>query len=140
MIDFKVAVGKRLLLVDDDIQQLEWRTLVLNMSGFAVIPACSPLEAMSIMAQQPAYQVDVAVLDYHMPVMNGCVLADYLKSRYPDLKIILHSGTVEIPENEMSSVDVFVPKSDGIGTLLAQVSEFAQIRPTTHCAVIAREA
>jgi CheY-like chemotaxis protein len=132
MIDFKVATNTTLLLVDDDVQQLEWCALVLRMSGFSVITAVGPLEAMSIIAQQAACKVDVAVIDYQLPVMNGCVLAAYLRSRYPDLKIILHSGTIEIPASEMSNVDVFVPKSDGIGMLLAQVTEFARISPTPH--------
>jgi hypothetical protein len=57
-----------------------------------------------------------------MPVMNGCVLADYLKARYPDLKIILHSGLLDIPESEMSSVDSFVPKGGGIVRLLGEIS------------------
>jgi two-component system, response regulator PdtaR len=140
MVDLKRAINTTLLLVDDDIQQLELRAIVLKMCGFSVITASGPLEAISIIAQQPACRADVAVVDYHMPVMNGCILAAYLRSRYPDMKIILCSGTVEIPESELSSVDVFVPKSDGIGTLLAQVAEFAQVSQTTHGAVLAREA
>jgi hypothetical protein len=38
-----------------------------------------------------------------MAAMNGGILADYLKARYPDLKIILHSGALHIPESGMSS-------------------------------------
>ena len=56
----------------------------------------------------------MAILDYEMPMMNGCVLADYLKARYPDLKIILHSGLLDIPENEMNSIGSVVPKGDGM--------------------------
>jgi CheY-like chemotaxis protein len=67
--------------------------------------------------------VAVAVLDYEMPAMNGCLLADYLRARDPDLKIILHSGAVAIPEEQMTSVDVFVPKGNGIQTLLAHIAE-----------------
>ena len=139
MVDFKRAINTTLLLVDDDIQQLELRAIVLEMCGFSVITAAGPLEAISIIAQQPAYRPDIAVVDYHMPVMNGCVLAAYLKSRYPHMKIILCTGTVEIPESELSSVDVFVPKSDGIGTLLAQVAEFAHVSTTVHDIVVTRE-
>ena len=83
MVDFRRAINTTLLLVDDDIQQLELRALVLKMCGFSVITAAAPLEAISIMTQQPAFRADVAVLDYHMPVMNGCILAEYLRSRIP---------------------------------------------------------
>jgi CheY-like chemotaxis protein len=132
MLDFKAAIDTNLLLVDDDVDQLELRALVLKMSGFTVLTAGSPVEAISMMAQHPTQKVDVAVLDYHMPVMNGCMLADYLRSRYPGLKIILHSAAVDIPKSQMSSVDVFVSKLDGLDPLLAQVSEFAQVHTTAQ--------
>ncbi|MCU1222357.1 MAG: response regulator receiver protein [Edaphobacter sp.] len=125
MINIRIAIHTTLLLVDDDIDQLELRALVLKMSGFTVLTASSPVEAISIMTQGRGDTVDVAVVEYHMPVTNGCVLAEYLRSRYPDLKIILHSAALDIPKSEMSSVDVFVPKSESIAPLLAQVSEFA---------------
>ena len=131
MIDIKIAMRTTLLLVDDDIDQLEMRALMLKMLGFTVLSASSPVEAISIMARGNGEDVDVAVLDYHMPVMNGCILADYLKSRHPGLKIILYSTALDISENEMSGVDVFVPKSEGLESLLVQVSEFVEVRATT---------
>src|SRR6202008_4904359 len=115
-----------LLMVDDDIQQLELRGLVLRMSGFTVLNASSPVEAISLMAQPRSAQVNVAILDYNMPSMNGCVLADYLRARHPDLKIVLHSANTDIPEGELSSVDGFVPKGDGVERLIEEVSVLAQ--------------
>jgi DNA-binding NtrC family response regulator len=126
MIDFKTALRTTVLLVDDDVAQLELRVLAMQMSGFSVFSAGSPKDAISIMSQYRRRKVDVAVLDYNMPGMNGCVLADYLRCRYPEMKIILYSGATDISENEMGSIDVFVPKSNGIGSLLAQISEFAE--------------
>src|SRR5215470_7606004 len=101
MINFKAALRTTLLLVDDDRLQLELRALVLKMSGFSVLTASSPAEAISIVAQHPEREIDLAIVDYQMPLMNGCVLADYLKERYRGLKVILHSGEMEIPESEM---------------------------------------
>ena len=131
MIDIKIAIRTTLLLVDDDIDQLELRTLMLKMLGFTVLSASRPVDAISIMAHGNGEEVDVAVLDYHMPVMNGCILADYLKSRYPDMKTILYSAALDVLDSEMSGVDVFVSKSAGLEPLLAQVSQFAQGRATT---------
>jgi CheY-like chemotaxis protein len=122
MVDYNVAVNTTLLLVDDDMHQLELGSLVLKKSGFMVLTAGSPIEALAILAQPVGRKVNVAILDYEMPGMNGCVLADYLKARHPDLKIILHSGLLDIPESEMNSVDSFVPKGNGILQLLAQIS------------------
>jgi CheY-like chemotaxis protein len=118
------------LLVDDEAEHLRLRAHVMTVRGFSVITAGDPLKALSMM-ERSKEKVDVAVLDYHMPEMSGCVLADHLRSMRPEMKIILNSGAIDIPKGEMTSVDVFIPKGDGIARLLAQVAEFAQATPET---------
>jgi DNA-binding NtrC family response regulator len=137
--DFKAAARMTLLLVDDDINQLKLLALALRMSGMTVLTAGSAIEALSILAEEHARKVDVAVLDYEMPAMNGCVLASYLRARYPELKIILHSGALDIPEAEMVSVHSFVPKGDGTRLLLEEVSQVSQVRPEHGLAPPRRE-
>jgi CheY-like chemotaxis protein len=132
MIDFRVAVRTTLLLVDDDIQQLDLLALTMRMSGFSVVTTSSPLEAISLMNEHCLRKIDVAVIDYHMAVMNGCILAAYLKARYPELKIVvLYSGALDIPEDEMMNPDGFISKSDGIGALFSKITEFGQIDPAS---------
>jgi len=121
MVDSKATI-RTLLLVDDDNYQLELRAVVLKMSGFTVLTAASPLEAILISAKHCKQALDLAVLDYEMPVMNGCVLAGYLRSRHPELKIILHSGAIDIPEDQISSVNSLVGKGEGVARLLQQIS------------------
>jgi two-component system cell cycle sensor histidine kinase/response regulator CckA len=91
-------VPARVLLVDDDLQHLELRAQVMKVCGFSVITAPGPMEAMSILAETIDI-FDIAVIDYHMPLMNGCLLVDRLKSMCPEMKIILHSGAVAVPES-----------------------------------------
>jgi CheY-like chemotaxis protein len=71
--------------------------------------------------------IDLAILDYNMPVMNGCALAQRLRSIYPKLKTILHSGATDIPPSEMTSVDVLIHKGDGVAPLLDQIVKFARV-------------
>jgi CheY-like chemotaxis protein len=125
-------VPTRVLLVDDDIQPLELRAEVLRMNGFSVISAPGGVEAMAIMAASPE-GIDVAVLDYQMPIMNGGVLAKRLRSLCPDVKIILHSGAVDIPCCAMTSVDAFIPKGDGMATLIGQIVAFVRPGVPTRC-------
>jgi CheY-like chemotaxis protein len=126
MKDDKLAKPTTLLLVDDDVELLEVYAVALKIYGFSVVTASSPVDALTIMEQRAVDSIETAVVDYHMPMMNGCVLADYLRARHPGLKIILHSGVLEIPEREMSSIDAFVPKGEGIRPLLAQIFELEQ--------------
>jgi DNA-binding NtrC family response regulator len=128
MIDFRVAIRTTLLLVDDDIQQLDLLDLTMKMSGFSVVTANSPMDAISLMNEHTIRKIDVAVIGYHMPVMNGCVLAAYLKARYPELKIVLYSAALDVPEGEMMSLDGFISKGEGIGALLSKITEFQDYR------------
>src|SRR5882672_10438062 len=119
MIDVKV------LLVDDEVQHLELRAAVMQTYGFSVITASDPVETISIFAKTTDI-ITVAILDYDMPAMNGCLLANRLRSMQPEFKIILYSGAVDIPESEMTSIDFFVPKSEGMAAILKQIADFAQ--------------
>jgi len=129
MINFKAAIHTTVLVVNDDVRQLELHALRMELSGFSVITAVGPGEAISIMNEASSRRVDVAVIDYHMPVMNGCILAVYLKTRYPQMKVVLYSGAIDISEDELTSVDAFISKSEGLGSLLVTITEVRQMGP-----------
>ena len=76
----------RLLIVDDDEQMR--RTLVgrFERKGLAVSNAGSGEQALVIAAKA---RFDVAVLDLHLPGINGVELLEKLKERQPDLEALL---------------------------------------------------
>jgi len=124
----------RILLVDDEIPQLLLRAQVMSLRGFPVLTAESPGEAIAILAEETIEKVELVVVDYNMPGMNGCDLADLLKVMRPELKIILYSGATDVPRNEMTSIDIFVSKADGMPTLIAEIAGLTQVgacSPTT---------
>jgi CheY-like chemotaxis protein len=132
----KLLATPRILLVDDEAQGLWLRAQVMKLCGFPVVTADGPIEAISLMTEEATEKIDLAILDYDMPVMNGCDLADQLRSLSPRLKIILYSGASNIPDNEMTSVDAFVSKDEGTSRLLAQIVQLAQIRNGTPTSVV----
>ncbi len=123
MLKSKSSNAMTLLLVDDDPRLLNLLTVGLQISGFSVLTAGSPGEALAVMRQRVGDAVQVAVLDYRMPGTNGCVLADCLRSRYPRLKTILYSGEIDIPERDVSCVHAFVPKTGSLDPLLDKIAE-----------------
>ncbi len=127
MSNSKLLTSPRILMVDDEIEQLRLRAQVIGMCGFTAITTNSPMEAIDIMTAKQRGAIDLAILDYNMPVMNGCALAQKLRAIYPELKTILHSGATDIPPSEMTSVDALIHKGDGIAPLLDQIVEFAQV-------------
>ena len=116
----------RVLLVDDEVQPLQLRAAIMKLHGFSVLTADGPIKAISLMAKGAMEKIQVAILDYNMPGMNGCVLAERLRSAFPGLKTILYSGAIDIPSQEITRVDVVVSKADGIEALMSQVMQFVQ--------------
>lgn len=58
----------------------------------------------------------------------------------PKLKTILHSGATNIPQSEMTSVDVLIHKGTGVARVLAEIAELAQMAvPTSPKAGLAAE-
>lgn len=111
------------MLVDDEVEQLHLRACVIISLGYEVITAPDPFLAIRLAARQT---LDLAVLDYEMPRMNGCALADKLREITPALKIILYSGVIAIPESDIQKVDLFISKSEGIFELLRCLSIFSK--------------
>jgi CheY-like chemotaxis protein len=111
---------RRIMLVDDEVEQLHLRACIIASCGYEVITAHDPFLAIRLAADETW---DLAVLDYEMPGMNGCMLADKLRATMPALKIALYSGMVAIPENDIGKVDLFVSKADGIFELLRCISD-----------------
>ena len=117
--DFRTA--PRVLLVDDDVKQLGLRAELMMSLGFSVETADTPTTALLRVARDSVKVADVAVIDYNMPLLNGVLLASLLRSISPTLKIIIHSAALDIPEEDLSNVDAFVSKSEGVAPLLNKV-------------------
>jgi CheY-like chemotaxis protein len=122
-LDFARPPRTRLLLVDDDQQQLELCALVLRTAGFKVMTAWHAQEALSILEENA---MDIAILDYEMPGMNGCELANAIRMRYGNTRIVLYSGSIGIPGGELRSVDAFVSKGNGPVPLIGQILELGR--------------
>lgn len=119
----KIESGRQpiILCVDDEPDGLYLRRLILERSGYTVIASTHPARALDMMEQQ---HVDVALIDYQMPQMNGAVLSAHMKKKTPRLKVIMFSGASDIPEEGLGSVDCFVSKGDGMPRVLKIISGF----------------
>ena len=66
------ANGKRVLLVDDNVDAAELLSEILRRGGHDVAVAHDPLEALDLV---PRFRPEIAVLDIGLPVMDGYALA-----------------------------------------------------------------
>jgi PAS domain S-box-containing protein len=83
--------AETILLVEDEAQILDLARRILTQSGYTVLAALSPDEALAL-AEQHRGDIQLLVTDVVMPGMNGKALRDELKRRRPDLRCLFMSG------------------------------------------------
>lgn len=113
------------LLVDDEKSVLNLATIILELGGYKVITASSPLLALEIYEKQSKH-IDAVVLDLAMPNMDGIRLSRMLLEINPQARIIISSGQTTPPkELELRSLGIrhFLPKPYNVSGLLTIVSE-----------------
>jgi len=102
----------RILIVDDqrEVSRLLRSALETIEQGLEVSEAPSGEEAL---LEAGRVHVDLLVVDYRLPGMTGIELMQKMRSRYPDMKIIIISGVTEPKtraEIEKSGPDAFFTK------------------------------
>ncbi len=98
-----------ILCVDDQWNGLEGRRMLFEERGYKVLVATSGGEALQLFAAQPT---DLVLLEYHLPEMNGDVIAERMKASHPDIPIAMLSAHEELSESALESVDAFVLKGE----------------------------
>jgi CheY-like chemotaxis protein len=110
----------RILCVDDDLVTLRLRKVLLEAAGYSVLLASSGAEALRILSE--GAEVDLVLLDYMMPEMNGNELASELRALYPHLRLIAVSAVGQLPASLVDAVDSHVQKGHDPELLLSVVS------------------
>jgi CheY-like chemotaxis protein len=110
---------KTILCVADDEAILRYEKALLERSGYAVLTAASPQQALRLVTM---WKCDAVLLDYDMPEINGPEIASEIKRVWPELVIILLSGE-EVPRQAVALVDAIVPKLEASRELLAMIAE-----------------
>lgn len=111
---------KRLLSVDDDAEILKQRTQLLEASGYSTASAASAQAALDLLAN--GANVDLVLLDYVMPGMNGDELARELRQKYPDLPLIAVSAVHPLPQAFRQTVDGSAQKGQDPQVLLSEIA------------------
>src|SRR5574341_711101 len=75
----------RILLVDDDEDNLKIFTIILENEGYSIDAYGDPSVALS---EYKPGRYDLIILDYRMPEMNGMELYDKIREKDASLKII----------------------------------------------------
>jgi hypothetical protein len=81
-----------LLVVEDDPAVRQLARGVLEAQGYKVLSAVNGQDALRVVREHNGAPISLVVSDAIMPVMGGKAMAEWLKTAYPDLKILFTSG------------------------------------------------
>jgi len=112
-----------LLVVDDDAGVREVTVTRLSEAGYTVHEAASGLQALAFLEAEP--NVDLVVLDFAMPGMNGAEVATEIRKRWPAVPILFVTGFAETAALDRAGVtgaDAIVLKPFRDGELERKVS------------------
>ncbi len=109
-----------ILCIDDDRDTLEVRRNVLRSWGYTVLTAAGGIDALEILSS--GSPVDLVILDYLMPGMDGDRVAETLKANFPQLPIIAVSS-VQLPPGMVALVDAYVQKGQDVEVLLSAIQK-----------------
>lgn len=88
---------KIILLADDEIMLRDLLAELLESYGYSVMKVATGAEAIKILTEE--IKVDLAIIDYNMPEMNGLDCAKKIRELKFKFPIILSSGSLVINDN-----------------------------------------
>ena len=114
------------LLVEDEPSLRHLAQRVLETQGYTVLRATNGREGLNITRTHTGPPIQLVVTDVVMPQMGGKVMAEWLQTIYPDLKILFTSGYTEEAmalEGVLKAGIDFLPKPYSPAALARKVRE-----------------
>jgi CheY-like chemotaxis protein len=109
-----------LLCIDDNEDVLECEKSFLETFGYTVLTAPSGGKGLELAS---IHSVDVVIVDYFMPEMNGAEVAIEMRRLRPQAPIIMLSGAVDVPKQALKLVDAFIAKDRLASQLLPTIAQ-----------------
>jgi CheY-like chemotaxis protein len=102
----------RILIVDDDNVNAMLAKSVLERNGCLVQIASNPVKALEKYAREKD-SIDLVIIDYFMPSLDGGEAVQHLRKLNPDVKVILFSGVEEMRLRQIMKrypIDAYIHK------------------------------
>jgi CheY-like chemotaxis protein len=113
-----------ILCIDDNRNLLEIDQALLESKGYRVLIAADGPAGIALSRQQA---IDVVVLDFNMPGMDGNQVAQVMRQEQPNVPVVIWSGYPhEIPEPLRWFAYAVLHKGDGLEGLLSVVENLVR--------------
>ncbi|OLD19412.1 MAG: hypothetical protein DMG84_09995 [Acidobacteria bacterium] len=117
---FLVDDRKTILVIDDYETSAAGWGLYLHNAKYSVETAYGPEEGLQLFAIRP---IDLVLLDYAMPAIDGGQVAATMKQIKPNVPILMLSGVPQVPEQDLAYIDAFVQKGQEPEIVLQKIEQ-----------------
>jgi signal transduction histidine kinase/ActR/RegA family two-component response regulator len=114
------------MVVEDDPSLRQLACEILQSRGYQVVSAFNGQDALRAASEHKGSPIRLVVSDVVMPLMGGEVMAQWMRTTYPDLKILFTSGYTDDALTHQGMLDPaveFLPKPYSPGILIRKVRE-----------------
>jgi CheY-like chemotaxis protein len=116
----KALRQKTVLCVDDETIGLRVRKIMLENHGLHVLTASDGQQGIELFEQN---KVDLVVLDFYMPGLNGGQVAAEMRRRRPGVPIIFLSAYFSLPADALEMADAFITKGEPPEVLIEKIEQ-----------------
>ena len=117
-----MADNGTLLCIHRDPAQLS----LLQENGYELVTATNGSDGLRLLRTR---SVDAIVIEYHLGLLDGAVVATEIKKARPQIPIVMLADHLELPDGALKSVDALVTKADGAHFLWATVHFILNVKP-----------
>jgi DNA-binding response OmpR family regulator len=112
-----------ILLIDDDESIRKLYSVVFSQNNYECLLACDGREGINVY-QQNLDKIDLVLLDYQMPFMNGLDCFKEIRKLNPSQNIVFFSGSVEkdITDSVEAQTAAFIPKTDEFNQVVSTIN------------------
>ena len=122
---------RKILVVDDEPEQLRLLQMVLDKAGYQTVTARDGREALKRMA---ADIPDVVITDLLMPHMNGLELLETVRHRYPEVATLVmtaHPSWDTATEGFKMGITDYLEKPFNLNSIVEKVRELVPLHPVS---------
>jgi CheY-like chemotaxis protein len=122
----------RILIVDDDNINAMAAKSALERNGCLVQIASNPVKALEKYAREKD-SIDVVIVDYFMPSLNGGEAVQHLRKLNPEIKVILFSSAEEVQLRQIMGrypIDAYIHKPLRIQEALQTIRDVLPVLAT----------
>ena len=131
--------GRRILLAEDNLLNMEIATEILTMNGLEVLQAWNGLEAVEQFQASAPGSIDAILMDMQMPQMDGCEAARAIRAlarpdaaAVPIIAVTANAFAEDIAATTAAGMNAHISKPIDFAALCATLEELLQAPPAKH--------